>query len=88
MDLEHRPHHAALGSQGGAVDDGALGAGDEGHDGPDFLGFLEALQERTGAHLFKELLLNLRGGHVLLAGQVLQEAADALGAVWAPPKPS
>ena len=41
--LKRGPHHATLGSDGGAVDDRSLGAGDKGHDGRDFSGFLEAL---------------------------------------------
>ena len=49
--LKRGAHRASLGAEGGAVDDGALGAGDEGYDGRDFFGLLEALQERTGAHL-------------------------------------
>jgi hypothetical protein len=52
--LEHRPHHASLGAEGGAVDDGALGAGHEGYDCRDFFGFFEAFQERTGARFFKK----------------------------------
>ena len=52
--LERRPHHASFGAEGGAVDDGALGAGDEGYDGGDFFGLLEAFQERAGARFFEK----------------------------------
>jgi hypothetical protein len=46
-----------------------LVAGDEGDDGGNFLGLLEAFQERTGAHLFKEFLFQLRGGSLLLTDE-------------------
>ena len=67
--LERRSHPASFGAEGGAVDDGALVAGDEGDDGGNFLGLLEAFQERTGAHLFKEFLFQLRGGSLLLTDE-------------------
>jgi hypothetical protein len=35
-DLQDRAHHASLGAEGGAVDDGALVTGDEGYDGRNF----------------------------------------------------
>jgi len=41
--LQCRPHHASFGAEGGTVGDGALRAGDEGHDGGDFFGLLGAL---------------------------------------------
>lgn len=43
--LERRPHQASFSANGGAVDDGALVAGDEGYDCGDFFGRLEAFQE-------------------------------------------
>jgi len=77
---ERRPHHASLGAEGGAGDDGALGAGDEGHNAGDFLGLLEAFQKRTGACPFKELLFHLRGGHAALPGNEIPGAPGGGGA--------
>jgi hypothetical protein len=78
--LERGPHHASLGAEGGAVDDGALVAGDESYDGGDFFGLLEAFQERTGANLLKQFLANrgrakyintrIRGFRIVLIFQV------------------
>jgi len=43
--LERGPHYASLGAEGGAIDDLSFGANDEGYDGRDFCGLLEAFQK-------------------------------------------
>ena len=67
--LDRGPYHAAFGAEGGAVNDGALGAGDEGYDGGHFLGLLEAFQQGTEAQSLKEFFSYLRGGYALLTGK-------------------
>jgi len=77
--LKRGAHHASFGAEGGAVDDGALGAGDEGYDCRHFLGLLEALQERTGANPYQRILFPLTQQSRPTVGQAIPHPASFVG---------